>query len=213
MSTQSHYDAWSETYDQQLNKTRDLEGQAVRSLLGQVPFSSVLEIGAGTGKNTVWYAGIAERLVAVDLSEGMLAQAREKVAAMENAGCTSAFVQADVTQPWDFGEGAFDLVAFSLVLEHIAELGPVFVQAAAALRPGGRLYLGELHPFKQYHGSKARYETAAGTVVVDCHVHHVGDFVAAAQAVGLHLAHLQEHWDGDDRSLPPRILAMVFRKA
>ena len=122
------------------------------------------------------------------------------------------FIQADVLQPWDFGEAAHDLVTFSLVLEHIAELTPVLREAARALRAGGHVYIGELHPFKQYAGTKARFTTEDTTHVVDCHDHHFSDFTDAARAAGLQVMDLRELFDEDDRTTVPRILQLLLRK-
>ncbi|HEY1024796.1 MAG TPA: class I SAM-dependent methyltransferase [Sphingobacteriaceae bacterium] len=52
MNTQSAYDLWSAQYDTNENKTRDLEGKALREVLSSYSFNNVLEIGCGTGKNT-----------------------------------------------------------------------------------------------------------------------------------------------------------------
>ena len=96
------------------------------------------------------------------------------------------------------------------MLEHIEDLKSVVKKAAAALLPGGKVYVGELHPFKQYAGTKARFETSAGTEVVTCYDHHVSDFISAAQQTGLGLVSLKEYFDDGERTMPPRILAMVF---
>ena len=70
------YDQWSETYDKVENKTRDLEKVACEKTLGDLKFSSVTELGGGTGKNTNWLAERAERVLSVDFSEEMQAVAR-----------------------------------------------------------------------------------------------------------------------------------------
>lgn len=212
MSTESHYDQWSSQYDTNTNKTRDLEAVCLRKLLEFVYFRNVLEIGAGTGKNTVWFLPFANSVVAVDLSAEMLALAKAKIEAIDHPDCTAEFVQADITQPWTFGAEMFDLVSFSLVLEHIEHLEPVFAEVAKALLPGGHVYIGELHPFKQYFGSKAKYTTAEGEVVVDCYTHHISDFVRAAAQHGLSLVTVDEFFDEDGRVGVPRILGMVLRK-
>ncbi len=201
------YDEWSELYDNNINRTRDLEGQVLRAVLRDVPFTRVLEIGSGTGKNTVWLTERATQITAVDLSPGMLAKARGKVVSDK-----VRFMQADILQPWTFRDGSYELVIFSLVLEHVEHLQPVFTEAAASLAPGGYVYIGELHPFKQYAGTQARFETAEGMQLVTCFNHHVSDFLRAAHASGLELVHLGEHFDADDHSTPPRILSLLLRK-
>jgi ubiquinone/menaquinone biosynthesis C-methylase UbiE len=208
MSIQQAYDRWASQYDTNRNRTRDLEAQSLRETLAGQRFGRILEIGCGTGKNTAWLQGIGGEITAVDLSEGMLAEARRKVA-QEHV----TFLQADILGVWNFVQGEYDLVVFSLVLEHIEDLVPVFRKAAAALSPGGKVYVGELHPFKQYGGTKARFETSEGTEVVTCFDHHVSDFVTAAQQAGLRIAELKEYFDDGERGGVPRVLVMVFGKA
>lgn len=205
MNTRKAYDEWSAQYDTDRNRTRDLEGIALRTVLHGQPLGHVLEVGCGTGKNTLWLAERADHITAVDLSEGMLAKARTKVTAS-----TVTFVQGDVLQPWSFAEGPYDLVTFSLVLEHIEELGSILRKTAEVLARDGRVYIGELHPFKQYLGTKARFGTAQGTKVVQCFTHHVSDFVAAAKGAGLRLLEVQESFDADEPGAPPRILTLLF---
>lgn len=204
---QEAYDAWSTQYDTNLNRTRDLEANVLHSTLGPFNFQRVLEVGCGTGKNTAWLVDRTEHITAVDLSEGMLKVARDKIRSTR-----VHFVQADILKPWDFVEGTYDLVTFSLVLEHIEQLAPILLSAANALNTGGLVYIGELHPFKQYAGTKARFETEHGTKVVRCFDHHTSDFLHAASAAGLQLIDLAEHFDNGDRSTIPRILSLLFRK-
>lgn len=206
-NVQQAYDSWAAQYDTNDNRTRDLEGRALRQTLASLSFSRCLEIGCGTGKNTVWLAERAGAVTAVDFSEAMLEKAREKLHSP-----AVQFVQADIKADWYFAEpGSFDLVVFSLVLEHIAGLGPVFEKAAAALRPGGHVYLGELHPFKQYLGSKARFETGEGTQVVTCFNHSVSEFVQAAFRAGFTMEDLQECYDEGETMLP-RLLVLLLKK-
>ncbi|HTH29905.1 MAG TPA: methyltransferase domain-containing protein, partial [Lacibacter sp.] len=116
------------------------------------------------------------------------------------------------TEPWTFATRQYDLVGFSLVLEHIELLQPVFEKAATVLKPGGYLYISELHPFKQYSGSKARFETENGTQVVTCFNHHITDFIDAAQQANMQLVNMKEYFDDDDRNNIPRLLTLLFIK-
>lgn len=204
---QKAYNNWAQQYDTNENKTRDLEARSLRETLAPLTFENCLEIGCGTGKNTVWLMQKAASVTAVDLSEEMLAKAKEK---LNSANVT--FLQADITRPWDFVTNQYDLIGFSLVLEHIEFLQPVLEKAASALKPGGYLYISELHPFKQYNGSKARFDTAEGTQVVTCFNHHITDFTDAATANGLSLANLAEYFDDENRNNIPRLLTLLFIK-
>jgi len=205
MNTQQAYNQWASQYDTNLNRTRDVEGKALRQTLSTIDFERCLEIGCGTGKNTTWLVERAKHITAVDLSENMLAKAKEKV-----NNTNAQFLQADITTPWHFGTN-YNLITFSLVLEHIQDLDPIFERAAEALSPKGHVYIGELHPFKQYTGSKARFETAAGTQVVECYTHHISEFVNIAKRHGLAVRNLNEFFDEDNGEVP-RILTLLFQK-
>jgi ubiquinone/menaquinone biosynthesis C-methylase UbiE len=206
-SIKKAYNSWAAQYDTNQNRTRDLEAQALRTILATIDFERVLEIGCGTGKNTVWLQEKATHVTAVDFSEEMLAKAKEKVASEK-----VEFKQADITRSWSFVDGNYDLVTFSLVLEHIEHLEHIFQQVADALFTGGYVYIGELHPFKQYTGSKARFDTAEGRQVLECYTHHISDFTHAAKQHGFIVADINEFFDDNDRSQPPRILTVLLQK-
>lgn len=203
---QQAYNSWSEQYDTNVNKTRDLEAIAVRNALKGYSFQNCLEIGCGTGKNTLWLKTIAKQVIAIDLSEKMLNKAKEKITDNQ-----VKFIQADITNDWDFATAEkFDLATFSLMLEHIENLEPIFQKLSEVMESGATVYIGELHPFKQYNGSKARFDKEEGTQVVTCYNHHISDFVAAAKKYQFQLTDLKEYFDQDETSSLPRILQLKF---
>lgn len=206
MSIQQAYNNWAEQYDTNHNKTRDLEALALRAILGGIDFDNCLEIGCGTGKNTVWLATKAKSVTSIDFSGEMLAKAKEKVSSLN-----VFFKQADITHDWNFGNN-YNLITFCLVLEHIENLDHIFGEAAKALQPTGYVYIGELHPFKQYTGSKARFESREGLQIVDCFNHHVSDFVETPQKHGLKLIDIKEQFDENNRNNIPRILSVLLQK-
>ena len=207
MSTQKLYDQWSATYDSVENKTRDLEKTACESVLSEFEFRTVLELGGGTGKNTPWLADRAKSVMSVDFSEEMQEVARGKVK-NENVD----FRIGDVREPWAFAGFEPDLVTCSLILEHVEDLGFVFEQAHRILTDDGRFYICELHPFKQYEGSKARFETDDGVQVTECFRHHMTDYTSPALANGFSIQRIDEWFDEDDRKLTPRLISFVFVK-
>src|SRR5438067_13103400 len=97
MNTQEAYNIWAAQYDSNHNKTRDLEAQALRASLANIPFETCLEIGCGTGKNTEWLIKKAKHITAVDLSNEMLVRAKEKIISNK-----VQFIQADITTGWTF---------------------------------------------------------------------------------------------------------------
>ena len=207
MNTRQAYNIWASQYDTNDNKTRDLEGQALRSSLADISFDNCLEIGCGTGKNTEWLIQKAKLVTAIDLSDGMLAKAKEKITSNR-----VYFKQADITSTWTFREGLYDFISFSLVLEHIENLSHIFKEVSASLIAGGHVYIGELHPFKQYLGTKARFDTENGQQVAECFNHHISDFIQSAKKQGLVLVDINEFFDNNDINEIPRILTIILRK-
>lgn len=207
MDIQNAYNEWSGTYDSDENLTRDLDQRVTVDLLGNLHFDSALEVGCGTGKNTAFLARIASLLYAVDFSRGMLAKAKEKVQA-ENV----RFSWMDIAERWTFEDRYFDLVACNLVLEHIENLSFVFGESARVLQPNGYLFINELHPFRQYDGSKARFHKNEETVEVEAFIHHISDFTRAAIDNGLTLIKFDEYWHETDQNKLPRIISLLFEK-
>jgi ubiquinone/menaquinone biosynthesis C-methylase UbiE len=208
MNVKEAYNIWSEQYDSNENKTRDLEAVSLRQNLEGQRFENCLEIGCGTGKNTEFLLSVAKNILAVDLSEEMMSKAKEKIRA-ENV----KFVQADINGEWDFTDNhKYDLATFSLVLEHIENLDLVFQKLNEVMHSKGIIYIGELHPFKQYNGSKARFETKDGLQIVTCFNHNITDFVNAAKKFHFQLIDMNEYFDDHDKNTIPRILTMIFKK-
>jgi ubiquinone/menaquinone biosynthesis C-methylase UbiE len=207
MDIKEAYNIWADQYDTNENKTRDLEAIALRTTLTDIDFAECLEIGCGTGKNTEWLLTKAKKITAVDLSDEMLAKAKTKINA-DNVN----FVQADITKEWSFINKQFDMAIFSLVLEHIEDLDVIFGKVSKAIKHSGYVYVGELHPFKQYNGTKARFETNEGLKIVTCFNHNISDFTLAATQNGFEIINVLEYFDNNDRTTVPRILTLLFRK-
>lgn len=207
MDVKQAYNIWAEQYDTNVNRTRDLEAISLRTTLANRLFDNCLEIGCGTGKNTEWLLQKAKQVTAVDLSDEMLAMAKQKIQA-----ANVQFLQADITLDWTFASGTYDLITFSLMLEHIENLEAVFEKLSLVTAANSYVYIGELHPFKQYTGSQARFDTAEGQQVVTCYNHHISDFTAAAKKYGFITEEITEYFDDNDRNTIPRILTILFKK-
>jgi malonyl-CoA O-methyltransferase len=210
-SVQAAYDNWAISYDQDHNRTRDLDGITTRKLLGNLRVASIIEIGCGTGKNTIFYSEIGEQVLALDFSESMLARARAKTRDTETNNVT--FRRADITQTWPCDRASADLVTCNLVLEHVRDLGSVFSEAARCLDVAGKLFISELHPYRQYEGTRARFERGVTTTEIEAFIHHVSDFMGAAEENGLTLNRLDEWWHADDENRPPRLITFLFSKS
>ena len=207
MSIQKAYNSWSDIYDSNENKTRDLDRKVTLSVLSEYDFEKVLELGCGTGKNTEFLLSKSNKLTAVDFSEGMLTKAKTKFPS-ENV----KFIQADITETWNFTTEKFDLITCNLILEHIENLNFIFQQAFEKLEKNGKFFICELHPFKQYTGTKARYETDEGIHELEVYTHHITGFTDSALKNGFKLLKLQEWFDEPNENGLPRLVSFVFEK-
>jgi ubiquinone/menaquinone biosynthesis C-methylase UbiE len=207
MSVQEAYSQWAATYDADRNLTRDLDGRVTRETLATWPGRSILEIGCGTGKNTTFLAQIGRHVHALDFTDEMIRQAQAKVTTGN-----VAFSIADLTKPWPRAAASADLVICNLVLEHIEGLPFIFAEAARCLLAGGRFFICELHPFRQYQGTKANFQRGDGRTEIDAFTHHISDYIEAANANGLSLLSLKEWWHEEDGGKPPRVVSFVFKK-
>ena len=208
MDTKKAYDIWSEQYDTNSNRTRDLEATSLRKTLEGINFNNCLEVGCGTGKNTEWLLTKAKKISAVDISDEMISKARKKVKSDK-----VQFVLVDIAKPWNFVQEMFDIVCFSLVLEHIENLDHIFKETSKILVAGGYIYIGELHPFKQYSGTKARFETEEGLQVLTCYTHNISDFIQSAKKYSFEIMDINEYFDENDRTNIPRVLAILLKKS
>ncbi len=207
MSIQAAYDNWSQTYDSDENFTRDLDRAVTREILISWRYKSVIEIGCGTGKNTVLLSQIAEQVHAIDFSTPMIERAKKKV----NSG-NVIFSIGDITKGWIYSDESADLVTCNLVLEHIEDLSFIFSEASRVLIKGGQLFISELHPFRQYQGAKANFQINQDIVEIKAFVHHISDFFNIGKNHNFILEDFQEWWHEQDKNKPPRLVSFLFRK-
>lgn len=208
MKVQQAYAEWAATYDADRNLTRDLDRQVTQSLLQNLRVKFVLEIGCGTGKNTALLASIGRKVQAIDFSEEMLEIARDK-SEFQNV----TFTRADIRERWPCAEQSADLITFNLVLEHVADLSFVFAESARVLINGGRVFVSELHPFRQYQGTQAHFTRNDEVTEIPAFVHHISEFLEAADANNFALSQMNEWWHEEDRSKPPRLVSFMFEKS
>lgn len=208
MTIQRAYTDWSNTYDSDRNLTRDLDLIVTRQILSGRQYQTILELGCGTGKNTGLLVQLGEQVYALDFSIGMLEQAKRKI----QSGRVG-FVVADLIKPWPCRDESVDLIVCNLVLEHVSDLSVIFAEAQRVLVPGGEFFISELHPFRQYGGTKAKFQRGQETIEIPAFVHHLSDFVEGASQNGLALQSVREWWHEADENKLPRLLTFIFEKS
>ena len=129
------YDGAADRRDHQVKEPWKLaERAAFLRRLQQANCTRMLEIGAGTGQDSVFFASHGLEVVATDLSAAMVARCRDK-------GLDARVM--DFSQ-LDFPAGSFDAVHAMNCLLHVpnAELRAVLASISRVLRPGGLFFLG-----------------------------------------------------------------------
>jgi malonyl-CoA O-methyltransferase len=207
MNIQSAYNTWASNYDEDKNLTRDLDAEIVRKEFTGKRFQSILEVGCGTGKNTTFYSEIADKVYALDFSEGMILKAKEKVKSNN-----VAFTKSDITLKWPIENNNIDMVTCNLILEHIENLDFIFSETNRCLKEKGNFFINELHPFRQYDGKKAVYEENGEIKEIEAFIHNISDFINAANTNGFKLLKLNEFWHEMDKNKLPRIFSLLLIK-
>ena len=131
-----HYDITSRLYPVPGYPQRAQRLQAIQAL-GLCAGGSVVDIACGTGVNFPLLEeaiGLDGRIVGVDLTDAMLAQARDRVET--NGWSNISLVQADAAD-FDF-RTEVDAILSTYALTQVPECAEVIAHGAAALSEGGR---------------------------------------------------------------------------
>lgn len=131
------YDRRAAVYDRSVGRGERVLLGDLRRAFGAELRGETLEVAVGSGLNLPDYAPAVSRAVGVDLSGGMLAQARGRAAA---AGRPIALAQADA-QRLPFPDARFDTVAISLALCTVPDPAAALAELARVCRPDGRVVL------------------------------------------------------------------------
>lgn len=201
------YDRWADTYDSAANATRDACAIELRSQPLELAGARVLELGCGTGANTVWLAERAAEVIAIDFAPRMLDCARRRATARN-----INFAAHDINRRLPLDDGVIDVVIETLVLEHVAKLDRLFAEVSRVLRPGGVFMISELHPYRQLMGKQARFldgETDT-ELLIEAWPHTITEFVNAILGAGLSLVRVAEH--PDDAAGFPRLFSLTATK-
>jgi SAM-dependent methyltransferase len=137
------------------------ERPATLSLLPDVAGRRVLDAGCGPGVYAEWLLARGAGVVCLDVSERMVAIARERL------GGRAVVHKADLDVPLGFlDDASFDIVLAALVVDYVRDWRSLFGEFHRVLRPGGFLVLSLDHPFSDF--LCRRMTNYFDTEVVEC---------------------------------------------
>ena len=186
LAVQEGYGEWAETYEDTVLDLMDLRLLERVTMVDWPRVGRAVDLACGTGRIGAWLrrAGV-ERIEGVDVTEAMLERARAK-------RVYERLVLADVTRT-GLDSGAYDLATMSLADEHLADLEPLYCEAARLTAASGRVVLVGYHPHFLMLGIPTHFNKKTGEpVAIESHVHLTSHHVAAAHAAGFRLAEMIE---------------------
>lgn len=144
------YNKWAPLYDSSLNPAMTADNQHLPPWFREVKNKRVLDIACGTGRNLQKLLKQNNRIVGLDISSGMLAEAKIRLSKYEIQLLEADFLTSQVLH-----KSSFDFAMCCLSLEHFEDLSPFFNQAFALLKPGAELLISEVHEARKLENNKS----------------------------------------------------------
>lgn len=138
-TNRKYYDEFADSYEDERHAGyhRLIDDLQVDLLREYVPDRDVLEVGCGTGLLLDRVASMADTARGIDISPGMLEQARHRGLDVVE-GCATDL---------PFDDHSFDVVFSFKVLAHVEDIEQALAECSRVVRPGGRLFLEFYNPF------------------------------------------------------------------
>lgn len=152
------YDFYSPVYDFLFKKIFEPGRIAAVRLLGKTPRGRILEVGIGTGLNLPFYPP-GTHLVGIDLSEGMLRKAEEKVQDLRMENLVLKVMDAAAM---DFADDEFDATLATYVISAVPDPVAVLREMRRVTKPGGTIVI--LNHFRSKNPVMRRIEDALAPV-------------------------------------------------
>jgi ubiquinone/menaquinone biosynthesis C-methylase UbiE len=179
------YERWAPIYDSTPNPLLACEERHLLPFLADLGNKRILDLACGTGR---WLERIMARGgalgVGIDCSAAMLRVARTKDAIagkLAQAACESL----------PFRAAAFHLAVCSFAVGHIRDLASLARELARVTKPGGDVFLSDLHPEAYAHGWRVGFRDDSTAVQIEMLPRGAEEIVQAFDAHGFAcLAHL-----------------------
>jgi SAM-dependent methyltransferase len=187
------YGEWAATYE---DTVPDLMDVALLERLETPRWTEVslaADLGCGSGRTGAWLRSKGVTSIdGMDLTPEMLALA-------DRRGVYRSLRQGDVAAT-GLPASAYELVAVSLVDEHLPDLRQLYTEAARIAVPGGLLVLIGYHPqCIMASGMPTHFNSRSGEpIAIETHVHLLSDHVGTALAAGWQLVEMHERLIDDE---------------
>lgn len=125
-------------YNRQWNQWNEENLRWMIERARQAPVGRVLDVATGSGFTALAFAGMASSVVGIDVSTGMLAQARVNATGVPNVTFQEAAAEA-----MPFEEGSFDVVTCRIAAHHFQSVSRFLAEARRVLTAAGRLIVAD----------------------------------------------------------------------
>jgi SAM-dependent methyltransferase len=137
------HDAWANTTQLEDVLVREcfeaptaLENRFILKQMGTLRGKRVLDIGAGLGESSVYFALQGARVTTVDISPAMV----EKILTLGKKYGVDLDGMVSTAEELKVPAGEFDFVYIANTIHHVQNRALLFEQMSRALRPGGKFY-------------------------------------------------------------------------
>jgi ubiquinone/menaquinone biosynthesis C-methylase UbiE len=139
-TAKEQFDRQAAHYNAQWNSWTEASLHWLLTHAAPEPTDDVLDVATGTGFTALAFAPHVRTVVGLDVSTGMLAQARQQQA---ERGLTNVTWQEGAAEALPFADGAFSLVTCRIAPHHFESVPRFLAEVARVLRPDGRFVLAD----------------------------------------------------------------------
>lgn len=183
LDPQAAYALWAATYPPDAhNALMVLEQQTVLSLLPKLDGLTVIDAGCGSGRYVRALRDLGANPIGIDLSEPMLAKARQVTRQVARANLCALPLDAM----------SVDVIVCGLALGDVPNLEIALGELARVLRPGGCVVYSVVHPVGGTNGWARTFEVNGRRVAIDGYWHTVDEHSQACAAAGLRVTAWEE---------------------
>ncbi len=139
-TAKEQFDKQASEYNAQWNTWSEETLNAMLAAAQPKPTDAVLDVATGTGFTALAFAPLAQSVIGLDVSPGMLRQAEQFA---RERGITNADFQEGAAEALPFAEASFDLVTCRIAPHHFLSVPQFLTETARVLKPGGRFVLAD----------------------------------------------------------------------